>query len=139
MIKAIEVYLVTNGNGMEAVEFYKNALDAEVIAVMQWKDGVPNCPKENEHLLMNAQLSVNGIRLMISDDNPEYSYRSGTNMSACIQCDSMETAQNLYDKMSVGAQEIQMELGKTFWSPAYASLIDRFGMHWQINTEIKEN
>mgnify|MGYP003510456526 CR=1 FL=1 len=26
MIKAMEVYLVTNGNGLEAIEFYKEAL-----------------------------------------------------------------------------------------------------------------
>ncbi len=38
MIKAIETYLVTDGNGMEAVDFYKEALQAEVVSVLQWKD-----------------------------------------------------------------------------------------------------
>lgn len=30
MLKTMEVYLVTNGNGLDAIEFYKNALGAEV-------------------------------------------------------------------------------------------------------------
>lgn len=32
MIKAIELYLVTNNNGLEAVEFYKDVFNAEVVS-----------------------------------------------------------------------------------------------------------
>ncbi len=38
MLKAMEVYLVTNGNGLEAIEFYKNALGATVEQVNLFKD-----------------------------------------------------------------------------------------------------
>ncbi len=137
MIKAIETYLVTDGNGMEAVDFYKEALQAEVVSVLQWKDKVPNCPKEREHLLLNAQLLVNGIRLMISDENPDFTYCGGRNMSAAIITDSVETAQEIWAKLRVDAREIFMEMGETFWSPAYGGLIDKFGMNWQISAEIQ--
>ena len=34
MLKALEVYLVTNGDGLEAIEFYKEALGANVEQVI---------------------------------------------------------------------------------------------------------
>lgn len=138
MIKSIEVYLITDGNGLEAVEFYKNALKAEVINLMRFKDGVPNCPKEYENRLMNAQLKVGEQRFMISDENPDFQYKHGYNMSACIIVDNVEEAKEIYSKLSVDARKISMELQETFWSPAYANLEDKFGMMWQISTEVNQ-
>lgn len=138
MITAINTYLVTDGNGKEAVAFYQKVFKAEVTNLMFWKDGVPDCPKEHQDLVLNAQLDINGIRLQISDENPAFDYKTGSNMTAAIIVDSIETAQELYDGLSVEAQQILMELQATFWSPAYANLIDKYGMIWQINAEITE-
>ena len=49
MIKAMEVYLVTNGNGLEAIEFYKEALGASIEQVNLFKDFLPDCPAELEN------------------------------------------------------------------------------------------
>lgn len=139
MIKALEVYLVTNGNGKEAVEFYKEALNAEVISVTYFKEHVPNCPKEHEELVLNAQLKVENQRLMISDENPEFEYKHGYNMTAAIIVDSVSEATAIYDKLSVDAKKIHLELQETFWSPAYANLEDKYGMMWQISTELEDS
>lgn len=136
MIKALEVYLVTDGNGLEAVDFYKDALEAEVLSVTLFKDHVPNVAKENENRVMNAQLKVGNQRLMISDENPDFEYRHGYNMTACIIVDNVEDAQKIYSKLSQEARKIHLELQETFWSPAYANLEDKFGMMWQISTEV---
>lgn len=136
MIKALEIYLVTNGNGQEAVKFYEEALNAEVVSVTLFKDNVPNCPKEHEELVMNAQLKIGNQRLMISDENPAFEYKHGYNMTACIIVDSVETAKEIYGKLTVDAKKINLELQETFWSLAYANFEDKFGMMWQISTEI---
>ncbi|MCW6660697.1 VOC family protein [Aerococcaceae bacterium NML201209] len=137
MIKSLEIYLVTDGNGKEAVEFYKNALNAELVSMTFYKEHVPECPKEREHLVLNAQLKIGHHRLMISDENPDFEYKHGYNMTACIIVDSIEEATTIYDRLAVGAKRIHMELQETFWSPAYANLEDKFGMMWQISTEIE--
>lgn len=139
MIKALEIYLVTNGNGKEAVEFYKDALNAELISLIYFKDHVPNCPKEHEELILNAQLKVGNQRLMISDENPEYEYKHGYNMTAAIIVDNVEEANVIYKKLSKDAKKIVMELQETFWSPAYANVEDKYGMMWQISTEVEES
>lgn len=137
MIKALEIYLVTDGNGQEAVEFYKHALDAELVSLVLYKDQIPDCPKEIENLVLNAQLKVGNQRLMISDENPKYEYKHGYNITACVIVDSVEEAKTVYDKLSVGANKIDMPLQETFFSPAYANLEDKFGMMWQISTEVE--
>lgn len=136
MVRSIEVYLITNGNGQEAVAFYREALDAEVTNLTLFKDQVPNCPKEHEELVLNAQLKVGNQRLMISDENPEFDYKQGHQMTACIIVDNVAEAQAIYDKLSRDARQISMPLQETFWSPAYANLEDKFGMMWQISTEV---
>lgn len=136
MIKSIELYLVTDGNGLEAVDFYKDVFDAEVVAVTTFGQAIPDTPEEKSHLVLNANLNINGIRLQISDNNPDYPYIQGTNMTACIQLDLVETATALYKKLSQDAKEIQLELQETPWSPAYGIVVDQFGMTWQINTDI---
>ncbi|MGT2883419.1 VOC family protein [Streptococcus ferus] len=135
MISALNSYIVTNGNGREAVDFYQDLFQAQVTNLMLWKDAIPDCPKDREHLVLNAQLEFNGIRLQVSDENPDETYKAGTNLSIAIITDSPEEAKELYQKLIQNAQHVFLELQETFWSPAYANLIDQFGVMWQINTE----
>ncbi|HFI0107817.1 TPA: VOC family protein [Streptococcus suis] len=136
MLKTMEVYLVTNGNGLEAIEFYKNALGAEVEQVNLFKDFLPDCPAELENHVMNAQFRLNGQRFMLSDNNPEMPYSVGDNITVALITDDAETAKDLFAKLSEGAMKITMDLQAVPWSPAYGSLQDKFGIHWQINAEV---
>ncbi|HFI0263952.1 TPA: VOC family protein [Streptococcus suis] len=137
MLKAMEVYLVTNGNGQEAIEFYKNVLGTEVEQVNLYKDFLPDCPAELENYVMNAQFRLpNGQRFMLSDNNPEMPYSIGDNITVALITDHAETAQDLFTKLSEGAMKITMDLQAVPWSPAYGSLQDKFGIHWQVNAEV---
>ncbi|WP_221913686.1 VOC family protein [Streptococcus halichoeri] len=136
MIKALNVYLITDGNGQEAVRFYQEVFDTELLSLTLWQDQIPDCPKDRAQLVLNAQLAFDGIILQLSDENPDNSYRPGTNMSAAIIVDSVERVQKRYDKLAVDAKSIALPLQETFWSPAYANLIDKFGIFWQISTEL---
>ncbi|WP_341783488.1 VOC family protein, partial [Streptococcus agalactiae] len=49
---------------------------------------------------------------------------------------SVEEAREIYEKLKKSAQEVQLELQETFWNPAYANLVDQFGVMWQISTEL---
>ncbi|HFU3800033.1 TPA: VOC family protein [Streptococcus suis] len=136
MLKTMEVYLVTNGNGLEAIEFYKNSLGAEVEQVNLYKDFLPDCPAELENFVMNAQFRLNGQRFMLSDNNPEMPYSVGDNITVALITDDAETAKDLFTKLSEGAMKITMDLQAVPWSPAYGSLQDKFGIHWQVNAEV---
>ncbi len=137
MLKSMEVYLVTNGNGLEAIEFYKEALGATVEQVNMFNDFIPDGPAEFEQLVMNAQFRLsNGQRFMLSDNSPEMPYSAGDNITVALITDDVETAQEYYNKLSVDAKAINMELQAVPWSPAYGNVTDKFGISWQINAEV---
>lgn len=139
MIKRIDTYIVTDGNGQEAVEFYKNVFDAELVSLKLWGEMVPDCPEDRKHLVLNAQLAFDGLLLQISDESPDYAYQAGKNVVPTLIADSVETAKKLYAALSVDAKEIFLELQETFWTPAYANLVDKFGVMWQISAEVAES
>ena len=136
MLKAMEIYLITDGNGLEAIEFYKKALGAEVEQVNLYKDFLPDCPADLENFVMNAQFRLNGQRFMLSDNNPEMPYTVGDNITVALITDDAETARDVFEKLSQDAKQITMELQAVPWSPAYGSLQDKFGIHWQVNAEV---
>lgn len=137
-MKAIELYLITeNHQGLEAVDFYKDVFGAEVMAVTTYGQAIPGTLPENEDILLNAQLKIGDIRLQLSDTGLEQSYVQGNNITACLQLDSVQEATAIYQKLSQQAQAVVLELQETPWSPAYAQLVDRFGISWQINADIE--
>lgn len=136
MVKSLELYLVTDGNGLEAVAFYKEVFEAEVVSVTTFGQAIPGTPAEQADWVLNAQLNIDGIRLQISDNGAEHAYIQGTNMTACVQVDTVEEATAIFQKLEAGAQRIDLPMGETPWSPAYGIVVDKFGMTWQVNTDI---
>ncbi|MDY6232007.1 VOC family protein [Peptostreptococcus anaerobius] len=136
MIKEISPYIVLNGNGRDAVEYYKDVLDAEVRALTFWKDFVPNCPLELEQRVINAQLYINGMRIQISDNSPEFEYKYGENVTIALISDDVDTSKKYFNNLKKDAKEVVMDLQETPWSPAYGNIVDKFGVIWQINTEV---
>ena len=105
MLKAMEVYLVTNGDGLDAIEFYKEALGANVEQVNLFKDFLPDCPAELENHVMNAQFRLpNGQRFMLSDNNPEMPFTVGDNITVALITDDVETATDYYQKLAKDAR-----------------------------------
>lgn len=136
MVKALELYLVTDGNGLEAVDFYKDVFEAEVMACTTFGQAIPGTPEEDKDKVLNASLNIGGIRLQLSDNGSGHAYAQGTNMTACIQVETAEEATAIFGKLEQDAQRIDLPLGETPWSPAYGIVVDKFGMTWQVNTDI---
>lgn len=138
MITGIVPYLVTNGNGQEAVKFYQQALGAEVISLQTFEDMPDNpeypTPSEAKDRVLNAQLKVGNGSLMLSDTFPGQPYQLGSQVTVALLADHADEAKSIFEKLLVGGT-VTMPLQETFWSPAYGQLKDKFGIEWQISTE----
>src|SRR5262249_26208057 len=132
---AIEPYLFFNGCCEEAIEFYKKTLGAEVLMLMRYKESPEPPPpgkvpagwgKKNMH----TTLRIGGANLMASggcSDGPKFK-RFSLSLTAAHQAHAGR-------KISALAQggQVQMPLGKTFWSPCFGMVCDRFGVGWMIS------
>ncbi|WP_047985735.1 VOC family protein [Ornithinibacillus californiensis] len=137
MVKRISPYLVTNGNGQEAVNFYQAVLGAELLGLQTFGDNPMEgqaLPEEAKDLVLHALLKIGNSELMISDNFPGSPYRVGDHLSIAIMLESPEEAKEIFAKLTDDGKVV-MDLQKTFWSPMYGQVQDKFGVLWQVSTE----
>lgn len=135
MAVRITPYIVLDGNAQEAIQFYAEVLGGKIEGIIRFGDNpFPGMPEEAESRVMHAHLTVGDSALMFSDTYPGQEHTVGNQVTIALVVDTVEEAERIYAALAEGARKIEMELQETDWSPAYASLIDRFGVPIQIHT-----
>ena len=128
-------YLYFNGNCEEAFKFYEKALDGKIEAMMTHA-GTPaesQTPPEWRNKILHARLSVNGTILMASDAPPgRFSPQQGFSVS--ISLNEPKKGEQIFNALAEGGK-IGMPYQKTFWSPGFGMLTDKFGIPWMVNCE----
>ena len=129
----LQSYLFFDGRCEEALEFYKKAIGAEVTALMRFKDSPePNqaCPTASPDKVLHASVRIGDTIVMASDGRctgkPSF---QGFSLSLTVQSEA--EADRLFVALGNGGQ-VQMPLAKTFFSPKFGMLIDRFGVCWMV-------
>lgn len=134
-------YFVMNGNAKEAIDFYQKALGAELFGIQTFGDMPANpdfpLPDSAKGLVSHALLKVGESSLMLSDTFPGQSRQSGNQVTVCITINDSDKAKQIFEALGSGGQ-ITMPLQATFFSPAYGSLIDKYGVSFQIFVESGE-
>ena len=131
----IQPYLFFNGRCEEAIEFYKAALGAELQMLMRHKDSpvAPppgRLPAGSEQKVMHAAFRVGDTVVMASDGmNDGKPVFNGITLSLSVATEA--EVRTIFAKLSVGGN-IQMPVDKTFWSPAFGMVVDRFGVSWMV-------
>lgn len=131
----VEPYLTFSGRCEEALEFYKKALGARIEMVMRF-DECPDPMPEGmlapgfEKKIMHASFWVGDSMVMASDGCDGNSKFDGFSLSISL-ADEAE-ANKYFAALSEGGK-VNMPLGKTFWSPLFGMVEDRFGVNWMIN------
>ncbi|MEZ5405882.1 MAG: VOC family protein [Verrucomicrobiia bacterium] len=131
----IQPYLFFNGHCEEALEFYKNAVGAKVEMLMRFKDSPEPpppgmVPPSYENKVMHASFRIGESVVMASDGCGEGENFKGFSLSLAVPTEA--EAKRVFDALTVGGQ-VTMPLAKTFWSPCFGMLTDRFGLGWMIN------
>ncbi len=130
----VEPYLFFNGNCEQAVEFYRQAIGAEVEMMMRYQES-PEAPPPGmvppgwENKIMHASFRIGASRIMASDGCGDGRNFSGFSLSLAYATGA--EAARAFNALAEGGQ-VTMPLGKTFWSPCFGMLTDRFGMGWMI-------
>ena len=131
--RAVQPYLFFDGRCEEALEFYRKALGAEVDALMRYKDSpdpTMACPTAKPENVMHASFRVGGSTIMASDGRctgkPNF---QGFALSIAVPTEA--EADKLFKALAEGGQ-VQMPLAKTFFSPRFGMVADKFGVGWMV-------
>ena len=132
----LQPYLVFEGRCEEALEFYRRALGAEVTMLMRYKESPeppqPGCAAPGpKNKIMHAAFRVGGTTVMASDGHcsgkPAF---HGFSLSLTVPAET--EAERLFAALADGGQ-VQMPLAKTFFSPRFGMVADRFGVAWMVD------
>lgn len=129
----VNPYIAFKGNCRQAIEFYRNALGAEVL----FTHTVGESPMSNmgpPENIMHCTMKVGDSTIMMCDDpSPEAAAGDG-NISLAIGLNDPERAKQLFGNL---AQEgsVVMPLDKTYWAEAFGMVTDKFGIKWMVNCD----
>jgi len=131
----IEPYLFFEGRCDEAIEFYRRALGAEMGPLMRYKESPephqPGAlPPGSEDKVMHAVIKIGDTKVMVSDGRcsgkPVFQ-----GFGLTINAPDVARADRMFAALAEGGQ-VQMPLAKTFFSPRFGMVNDRFGVLWMI-------
>jgi PhnB protein len=128
----IQPYLFFDGRCEEAIEFYRGALGAEVTMLMHFKDNPDPgmCSPGTEDKVMHANLRIGGATVLASDGRC-LGHPSFDGFSLSLTVPDEAEAERLFARLADGGK-VQMPLTKTFFSPRFGMVADRFGVSWMI-------
>ncbi len=132
----IQPYLYFNGRCDEALELYKKVLGAEVKFLLRFREGPPEAcaggmvPDNWEKKVMHSEVRIGESTVMFSDGNSDKTAKFDGVSLTVIVADEGE-ADRLFAGLGEGGQ-MQMPLGKTFFSPRFGMVADKFGVSWMV-------
>lgn len=134
MLPPIQPYLFFEGRCDEALAFYAKSLGAEVETLIRYKDSPDRPPPEHmpadENKVMHASFKVGESVVMASDGmatgKPKF---EGFGLS--LPAPDPGQADRWFAALAEGGQVV-MPMGKTFFSPRFGMVTDRFGLMWMV-------
>jgi PhnB protein len=131
----VQPYLFFDGRCEEAIEFYRRALGAEVIMLMRFKES----PEPHDHSMeppgagdkvMHASFRIGETTLSASDGQCQ-GQPNFQGFSLSLTVSDVAEADRLFAALADGGQ-VRLALTKTFFSPRFGMLADRFGVGWMV-------
>lgn len=131
----VQPYLFFRGRCEEAVAYYRQALGAELVMLMRFKDNpdrpdADKVPRELDDRIMHASIRIGGAEIMMSDG-----WKSGPLDFQCMALSltvPTEGEADRYFEALAKDGRVEMPIGKTFFSPRFGAVADKFGVSWMI-------
>jgi PhnB protein len=131
----VQPYLFFDGRCEEALDFYARALGAKVEMLMRFKESPdPHppgmLPPGAENKVMHASLRIGDTQVMASDGECQ-GRPSFRGFSLSFTARDEAEAERRFNALADGGK-VQLPLQKTFFSPRFGMLTDRFGVGWMV-------
>ncbi|MBI3415211.1 MAG: VOC family protein [Verrucomicrobia bacterium] len=131
----VQPYLFFGGRCEEALAFYRAALGAQVDMLMRYKESPEPMPPGMlppgwGDKVMHATFRIGETILMASDGCEDGAKFAGFSLSLAVPTEA--EADRAFVALADGGQ-VRMPLAKTFWSPRFGMVADRFGIGWMVS------
>ena len=130
----VHTYLFFGGRCEEALAFYGKAVGAKVQMSMKFSDSPTPPPPGQlapgfENKIMHCDFYIGDNHILASDGCGPESKFDGFRMVLSLATEA--EADKAFAALVEGGK-VDMPLAKTFWSPKYGMLTDKFGLGWMV-------
>ncbi len=130
-------YLNFSGNAEEALNFYKDALGGEIVAIQRYGDSPMPSDEDYKNKIMHARFVFDDNLIMVSDVFKDSRVTTGGQIQLSIEVDDVNKMDDVFNKMAE-AGKITMPLAEQFWGAKFGMLTDKFGVGWMFNCQLKK-
>ncbi len=133
-MKNLNPYLCFDGTCEEALNFYKEALDGEIVHVHTFGQSPMPVAEEKKNKVMHAEFKAEGVHFMACDNGDGYTLNVGNNISMSLNFTDEGEQEAVFNKLSAGGT-VSMPLQDTFWEAKFGMFIDKYGISWMLNCQ----
>lgn len=133
-------YLNFDGDCAEAFAFYKDLFKGTIVHQSTFGEmpDASQMPPEASGRIMHVHLQIGAQALMGSDTLPGAcsgeagGYSKPQGLWVSIGVADADEGRRVFDALAAGGQ-VSMPFEKTFWSPGFGMVTDRFKTPWMVN------
>ena len=125
-------YIQFAGNAEEALNFYKEVLNGEVVMLSRYGDSPVPADEDYKQKIIHARLVFGENMIMISDTFKGNAVHTNGNIQLSVDVPDKLQLETVFGKMAAGGK-IVMPLQDQFWGATFGMLQDKFGVNWMFN------
>ena len=130
-------YLNFEGNAEDVLNFYKDALNGEIVMLSRYKDAPMPFDEDWKEKIMHARLKFCKSMIMISDGPKDFKTSFNGNIQLSVEIEDESKMEEVFDKLASGGK-VKMPLQKQFWGAKFGMLVDKFGTGWMLSHQEKQ-
>ena len=128
MTMSLRIHLTFPGQCDAAFRFYERVLGGTDYRPFRWGDAPANDMPPD--WLVHASIRIGATELMGADVAAD-KYERPRGFYVYYAAATCADAERIFAALSDGGESV-MPLAKTFWSPCFGVLVDRYGVPWEI-------
>src|SRR4051794_39356245 len=122
-------YLHFEGNAEEALNFYRNAFDGEIIMLSRYGDSPMPVDEDWKNKIIHGRLKFGKSLIMVSDGSKNFKTTFNGNIQLSVEMEDASKMEGVFNKLSEGGK-VTMPLADQFWGARFGMLVDKFGTGW---------
>ena len=136
-MKSLNPYLNFAGNCREAINFYKETFKGEILSMQTYAEANMQVEDRFKNNILHADFKAEDVHLMASDGMPGFMAEPGNMVTLSVDLSDMNEQDRLFNALAAGGT-VTMPLDTTFWGARFGMVIDRFGINWMLNCQMKQ-
>ena len=125
-------YIHFAGNAEEALNFYKEVLGGEIVALNRYGDSPMPTDEDYKQKIIHARLLFGDNLLMFSDTFKGNAVHTNGNIQLSVEMKDKVQMETVFSQLAAGGK-IVMPLQDQFWGATFGMLTDKFGVSWMFN------